>query len=100
MRVDDGTHLLECGLGVPQLDAQHHQIDFADGACIVSRIDTRNMQRLGADDAQAVVAQGLQVLASRDEMNLGATDAQTCSEVPAQAAGAHHRNSHALLLVS
>ena len=59
VRANQWTDLLERRIRVPQLDAQHHQIDRADRARIVGRIDARNMQRFRPDDSQTVVAHGL-----------------------------------------
>ena len=71
-----GTHqranLAQRRLGVPQLDAQQHDIDDADRARIVGRADLGQVHGLGPFDTQALAAHRLQVFSSGHEVHLGA----------------------------
>ena len=96
---DQGADLLQRRLGVPQLDAEHHEIDDADLGRIVGRADAGDVKGLRPFDAQAFAAHRLQVLAAGDEVHVRAARGEARTEVAAQPAGTHHCDSHGLASV-
>src|SRR5262249_38574670 len=94
----DRQQLAHGVLGVPELDAEHHDIDGADGAGIVGHVDFGQMERLRPTfDRETVLAHGGKMRAARDEMHIGAALDEPGAEIAAHAPRAHDRNSqHAL----
>ena len=83
-------------LGVPQLDAEQHQVDRFEGGGIVCGDDLRQVdvaQR--TSHPQALRAQRVELPAPGDERHVVPALRQSGAEVPADAAGAHHRDPHA-----
>jgi hypothetical protein len=79
--------------GVPQLDAEHHQVDRADAPRIVCHIDLGHMNRLRtAFDGKSVRPHGGKMRPARNEMDIGAPLREPRAEIPADPAGAHDCN--------
>jgi hypothetical protein len=79
---------------VSHSDAQHHDVGHADLAGVVGRLHARHVDRLRSLDPQAVAPHRLQVLATCDEMHIGATLREACAEIAAEPARAHDRDPH------
>src|SRR5262249_11514752 len=80
-------------LGVPQLDPEHHQIDFADRCRIVGRFDLRQTERLvRALDRKPMLAHGRKVGAAGNEVHVGPAACQLGAEKAPDPARSHDRN--------
>jgi len=93
---DQRTDLLQRRLGVPELDAEHHEVDDPHLCRIVGRADAGDVHRIRALDAQARAAHRLQMRAASDEAHVRAARREARTEVAADAARAHDRDSHRL----
>src|SRR6516165_4101792 len=94
----DRQQLARGVLGVPELDAEHHDIDGADGAGIVGHVDFGQMERLRpAFDRETVLAHGGKMRPARNEMHIGAALDEPGAEIPAHTPRAHNRNSQRAL---
>ncbi len=88
-------------LDVPQLDAEHHDIDRRERRRIVGGDDPRQHDVAArAFDAQAVRPHRGQMRAARDEGDLVAPRGELRAEIAADPAGADDRNAHRLCLLS
>ena len=91
----DWQQLARGALAVPELDAEHHHIDGADGPGVVGHVDLGQVERRRpAFDREAALAHGGKMCAARNEMNIGAALDEPGAEIPAYAPRAHDRNSH------
>ncbi len=89
-RPDLGERLL----GVPQLDAQQDDVGDADLFRIVSGVDLLDVNLLGSVDTQSVAAHRLEMLASSNEINVGATMGQSSAEIAADSPRSHDCDTH------
>jgi hypothetical protein len=88
------------GLGIPQLDAEHDQIDRPDRPRIIGRLHGRQVKRfVRALDAQPVLAHGGEMRPPRDEGDVGAAPRQPRPEVAADPARPHDGYAHEYLLM-
>jgi hypothetical protein len=94
LRSHDWKERTGCTLGVPQFDAEHHQVHRADGPGIVGHIDLGQMYRLRtAFDGKAARPHGGKMCSARNEMDIGAPLREPRAEIAADPTGAHDRNS-------
>ena len=97
-RLHEREQLARGSLGIPQLNAEHHHIDRADGFRIVAHVDVGQMHRVRpAFDREPALAHGGKMCAARDEMDVGATLHEPRAEIAADTARSHDRNSHRAL---
>ena len=95
---DDREELARRVLGVPELDAEHHHVDRADGRGIVGDGDLGQVDRIvRALDREAVPAHGREMAAARHEVHVGAALHQLGAEIAADAARPHDCNPHSFL---
>jgi len=89
--------LVGAGFRVPQLDREQHRVDRADLGRVVGHGDVLQMQvAFVAGDPQAALADGLQMGAARQEVNVMTGGGQTGAEVSADTAGGHDGYAHLL----
>src|SRR5215467_3104259 len=94
----DWQQLAGGALAVPELDAEHHHIDRADGPGVVGHVDLGQVERRGpAFDREAALAHGGKMRAARNEMNISTALDEPGAEIPAHAPRAHDRNSQRAL---
>src|SRR5262245_53547257 len=94
----DRQQLARGTLGVPELDAEHHHIDGADGPGVVGHTDIWQVQRLRpAFNRETALAHGGKMRPACNEMNIGAALDEPGAEIPAHAPRAHDRNSQGAL---
>ena len=80
---------------VPKLHAKDHEIDGGQLSGVIRSDDLREMEVAElAPDAQAVLPERLEHLATGDESHLRAALGEPSSEIAADAAGSHDRYPH------
>ena len=95
--LDERRDLRRAALDVPQLDAEHHDVDRRERRRIVASPSTLRKRHVAsrALDAQSVLAHRGEMRAARDERDIVARLREPRAEVAADAAGADHRDAHA-----
>src|SRR5437763_10184566 len=97
-RLHEREQLARGSLAIPQLDAEHHHIDRADGFRIVAHVDVGQMDWIRPTfDREPALAYGGHMCAARDEMDVGAALYEPRAEITADPARSHDRNSHRAL---
>ena len=95
MGFDQGPKLRGGVLGIPQLDGEQHEIDRGDAGRIVGRIDVVEMEvAVDARDLQSVVADGLEMRATREEHDVVPRGGEPRAEIAADGSRRHDRNPH------
>jgi hypothetical protein len=93
---DERRDLQRRRLDVPQLHAQHDDVARRDARDVAGKC--RVADRRGAESAfddEAALAQRGEMRAPRDERHVVSRLREPAAEIPADAAGADHRNAHA-----
>ena len=99
LRLHDRQELPGRVLGVPQLDAEHHQIDRTDGLRVVSHVHAGKVDGLRpAFDREAALAHGREVAAARHKMNVRTALGEPGSEIAPDASRTHDGNAQGSLL--
>ena len=96
IRPDHREDLTPRALGVSQFHREDDHVDLADGRGVVGRLHLRKLHRLDALYRDAVLPQGFQLGAARDEGDIRAAILQHRAVIAADAARAHDRDLHSL----
>src|SRR5262249_35685188 len=87
--------LLRDMLGIPQLDRDDDEVDRADPARIVARLDLRQLDVAErALDEEPALAHRFKTRAARQEGHLAPAGGKPCTEIAADGSGSHDGDAH------